>query len=42
MQVLILEDEELAAEHLSNLIRRYDEGIKVLGVLENEIGRAHV
>ena len=35
MQVLILEDEELAAEHLSNLIRRYDEGIKVLGVLDS-------
>ncbi|MCB0562870.1 MAG: response regulator transcription factor [Phaeodactylibacter sp.] len=35
MKVLILEDEELAAERLSNLIRQYDKDIELLGILDS-------
>ncbi|MCO6480606.1 MAG: response regulator transcription factor [Phaeodactylibacter sp.] len=35
MTVVILEDEELAAERLSNLIRQYDDSIEVLATLDS-------
>ncbi|HAC24349.1 MAG TPA: DNA-binding response regulator [Cytophagales bacterium] len=34
MRVLIVEDEQLAAERLGNLIRNYDSGIEILGPLD--------
>ncbi len=35
LKVLIFEDESLSAEHLANLIRRYDPAIDLLGIIES-------
>lgn len=35
LRVLIFEDESLSAEHLVNLIRRYDPTIELLGIIES-------
>lgn len=35
LKVLIFEDESLSAEHLANLIRRYDPEIDLLGIIES-------
>ena len=35
LKVLIFEDESLSAEHLVNLIRRYDSSIELLGIIES-------
>lgn len=35
LRILIFEDESLSAEHLRNLIRRYDPTIELLGIIES-------
>lgn len=35
LRVLIFEDENLSAEHLENLIRRYDPSIELMGIIES-------
>ena len=34
MKVLIIEDEKPAAEHIQNLVKRFDTSIEVLGPLD--------